>query len=222
MDKNKNTRALERDSEPVTDAAPLETVSRAPARTMRTLEQSIGSYIRQQRRRLDLKGGDLAAASGISTSMLSKIENGQISPSLSSLQSIAAALNTPLTAFFANHEERRDCSFVKSGRGVAIERRGTKAGHHYDLLGHSIAGDVVIEPYLIKLSEQAAPYTAFQHEGVELIYMLIGKVSYKHADQSYDLEPGDTLMFDASAPHGPEVLTQLPMTYLSIIVYPRT
>jgi predicted heme/steroid binding protein len=51
--------------------------------------------------------------------------------------------------------------------------------------------------------------------------MLTGRVAYKHGDQLYHLEAGDTLLFDSSAPHGPEILTQLPMTYLSIIVYPR-
>jgi len=51
--------------------------------------------------------------------------------------------------------------------------------------------------------------------------MLTGRVAYRHADKTYDLAPGDTLMFDATAPHGPETLIDLPMTYLSIIVYPR-
>ena len=102
-----------------------------------------------------------------------------------------------------------------------IERRGTKAGHRYTLLGHSIAGDLVVEPYLISLSREAVPYTAFQHEGVELIYMLTGRVAYRHADKTYELGPGDTLMFDATAAHGPEELIELPMTYLSIITYPR-
>lgn len=199
----------------------LMTGSNAPLHVRRTLEQSIGQHIRLMRRRLDLTGADLAASSGISTSMLSKIENGQISASLSTLQAIAAALNVPLATFFASHEERRDCSFVKAGQGVGIERRGTKAGHQYHLLGHSLAGDVVVEPYLITLSKDAAPYTAFQHEGVEIIYMLTGRVAYRHSDKTYMLEPGDTLFFDSTAPHGPEELLELPMTYLSIIVYPR-
>jgi transcriptional regulator with XRE-family HTH domain len=153
--------------------------------------------------------------------MLSKIENGQISPSLSTLQSLARALNQPLSSFFTPFEERHDCSFVKAGSGVSIERRGTKAGHHYQLLGHSLGDDLVVEPFLITLSEEARPYTSFQHAGVEMIYMLTGKVLYRHDDRSYLLEPGDTLFFDAAAPHGPEELIELPMTYLSIIIYPR-
>ncbi|ACK51548.1 transcriptional regulator, XRE family [Methylocella silvestris BL2] len=198
----------------------LETGSSAPHVAERTLEEAIGAQIRMHRKRLDITGGELAAAAGLSTGMLSKIENGQISPSLSTLQSLARALNQPLSSFFTPFEEHHDCSFVKAGRGVNIERRGTKAGHHYQLLGHSLGKDVMVEPYLITLSEEARPYASFQHAGIELIYMLTGKVLYRHADRSYALEPGDTLFFDAGAPHGPEELTQLPMTYLSIIIYP--
>jgi mannose-6-phosphate isomerase-like protein (cupin superfamily) len=110
---------------------------------------------------------------------------------------------------------------VKSGEGVVIRRRGTKVGHQYQLLGHSLEGDTVVEPYLITLSEDAVPYTAFQHEGIEFIFMLTGEVEYAHADRSYHLKPGDAILFDSAAPHGPVKLTKTPMTYLSIIIYPR-
>ncbi len=199
----------------------INTGSGAPRNAERTLEEAIGAQIRMYRRRLDMTGADLASAARLSTGMLSKIENGQISASLSTLQSLARALNQPLSSFFTPFEEHHDCSFVKAGQGVSIERRGTKAGHHYQLLGHSLGDDIVVEPFLITLSEEARPYTSFQHGGVELIYMLTGKVLYRHADKSYHLEPGDTLFFDAAAPHGPEKLIELPMTYLSIIIYPH-
>jgi quercetin dioxygenase-like cupin family protein len=153
--------------------------------------------------------------------MMSKIENGAISPSLATLRALAMALNVPISRLFSESEERRDCSLVKAGSGVRIERRGTKAGHQYDLLGQSMTGEVVVEPYLITLSKDAAPYTHFRHAGVELIYMLSGKVRYRHSDQSFLLEPGDTLCFDATARHGPEELIDAPMQYLSIIMYQR-
>ncbi|MBY0613116.1 MAG: XRE family transcriptional regulator [Beijerinckiaceae bacterium] len=197
-------------------------VSNAPSRDELTLEISIGRKIRALRQKLQLTGADLATEANISSGMLSKIENGGISPSLSTLQSLARVLNVPMTSFFADFEERRDCSYVKSGKGLPIERRGTKAGHRYELIGHSLAGDIVVEPYLITLSEDAEPYTLFQHEGVEFLYMLTGKVHYRHADKTYLLEPGDALFFDCGAPHGPEVLVETPMTYLSIIIYPRS
>jgi transcriptional regulator with XRE-family HTH domain len=199
----------------------LRTGSGAPEVGERTLERALGGEVRSLRHRLGLTVQDLATAAGISTGMLSKIENGQISPSLSTLQALAGALNVPLTTLFAAFEERRDCSFVPAGQGLAIERRGTKAGHLYQLLGHGLGGDVVVEPYLITLSEDAEPYTAFQHAGVEFIHMLTGEVVYRHGDRTYHLRPGDSLLFDSAAPHGPENLLVRPMTYLSIIVYQR-
>ena len=177
--------------------------------------------MRRLRKDLDLTVAELGAAAGISTGMLSKIENGSISPSLATLDSLARALNVPISRLFSETEEQRDCSFVKAGQGVRIERRGTKAGHKYDLLGHSLGGSIGAEPYLITLKSDAVPYTDFRHAGIEFIYMLTGKVRYRHADRSYVMEPGDALFFDAAARHGPEELIKAPMTYLSIIIYPR-
>jgi transcriptional regulator with XRE-family HTH domain len=200
---------------------PLATGSSAPGAAEHTLEQAIGHQVRHHRKHAGLTVAELAVAAQISPGMLSKIENGQISPSLSTLQMLAAALNVPLTALFASFEQRRDCSYVPSGEGVVIRRRGTKVGHQYQLLGHSLDGDVVVEPYLITLSDDAVPYTGFQHEGVEFIFMLTGEIEYAHADRSYMLSPGDAILFDSAAPHGPARLIKTPMTYLSIIIYQR-
>ena len=202
------------------EAAEYRTGSNAP-QDPRNLERALGAQIRKLRRDGDLSVLDLSAASSISAGMLSKIENGQISPSLATLQSIAKALNVPLSLLFAASEERRDCSFVRAKQGVVIERRGTKVGHVYQLLGHVIGGDVVVEPYMITLKEDAEPFTAFQHAGMEFIYMLTGEVDYRHGDSNYRLRPGDSILFDSGALHGPERLIKLPMTYLSIIVYRR-
>jgi transcriptional regulator with XRE-family HTH domain len=198
----------------------LRTGSGAPG-AGRTLEQALGQRVRTIRRDLDLTVSDLAGAASISVGMLSKIENGLISPSLATLQAIALALNLPISALFATFEEKRDCSYVPAGQGVRIDRRGTKVGHIYELLGHALGGDIAVEPYLITLSEEAVPYTGFRHAGVEFIYMLSGEVIYRHGERSYHLRPGDSLLFDSAATHGPEELLVRPMTYLSIIIYGR-
>jgi transcriptional regulator with XRE-family HTH domain len=208
-----------REAEPESD---VQTGSAAPSeRSARTLEAGIGIEVRRLRKSLDLTVAELGFAAGISAGMLSKIENGAISPSLATLDVLAKALNVPISRLFAETDERRDCSFVKAGTGVRIERRGTKAGHLYDLLGHSLSGEIGVEPYLITLAGNAAPYTQFRHAGVEFLYMLSGKVRYRHADRTYLMEPGDALFFDAAARHGPEQLLEAPMRYLSIIIYPR-
>ena len=130
----------------VQDPEDYVTGSGAPAAAAVTLEQALGVQVRSIRRELDLTVSDLAGAASISVGMLSKIENGQISPSLATLQAISKALNVPITTLFSAFEERRDCSFVRAHQGVIIERRGTKVGHQYELLGHGLGGDIVVEP----------------------------------------------------------------------------
>ncbi|MFC3568008.1 XRE family transcriptional regulator [Paracoccus sp. TOH] len=190
----------------------------------KNLEVAIGRQVRELRKRQRMTGSKLASQAGLSVGMLSKIENGVISPSLTTLQTLADALRVPLIQLFSGYEEPRGAMHVKSGTAVEVERAGTRAGHQYHLLGHigSNNSGVVVEPYLIVLSTESDHFPTFQHEGIELLYMLEGRIGYRHGEQIYDLEPGDSLIFDADAPHGPEVLRDLPARYLSVICYPQS
>jgi transcriptional regulator with XRE-family HTH domain len=189
----------------------------------KVLEVAIGRAVRNFRRQKLLTVADLSQQTGLSIGMLSKIENGITSPSLTTLQTLAHALSVPLTAFFRSFEEKREAMHVKAGHAVEIERRGTRAGHQYNLLGHigANASGVIVEPYMITLTEESDVFPTFQHDGIELLYMLEGKVEYRHGDRSYLMEPGDSLFFDADAPHGPDKLIKLPARYLSVISYPQ-
>ncbi len=188
----------------------------------RDLEAAIGNQIRIQRRKLDMTVAELAAFAGVSPGMLSKIENGLTSPSLNTLKRLVGALNVPFTALFQRFEEQRDASHVKAGEGLKIERRGTRAGHQYALLGHGVHKEVAVEPYMITLTHESEVFPVFQHDGQEFLYVVEGTMVYRHAGTSYLMEVGDSLFFDADAPHGPETLIRLPIRFLSVIVYPRT
>ncbi|MGE3371454.1 MAG: helix-turn-helix domain-containing protein [Rhizobiaceae bacterium] len=186
------------------------------------LEVAIGREVRAFRKKLGITVADLAAATNISLGMLSKIENGNTSPSLTTLQTLSHALGVPITALLRRFEEERNAVFVRAGEGVNVERRGTRAGHQYALLGHIGANTsgVVVEPYLITLTTESDVFPAFQHGGVEFLYMLEGEVVYRHGGRTFRMLPGDSLLFDADAPHGPIELKRLPIRYLSIISYP--
>jgi transcriptional regulator with XRE-family HTH domain len=187
----------------------------------RYLEEAIGREVRRFREKTGLTIAELAKAAGLSAGMLSKIENGATSPSLATLQSLSHALQVPVTALFKSYEEIRDATFVKADQGLTIERRGTRAGHQYQLLGHSTHGPVMVEPYLITLTHETDVFPAFQHPGMEFLYMLEGNVVYRHGDRTYDMHPGDALFFDAESPHGPDELRKLPARYISVISYRR-
>lgn len=193
----------------------------APASNV--LEIAIGREVRELRHDREMTMAELADASGISQGMLSKIENGAISPSLTSLQSLARALGVHLSTFFRRHEEQAEAMFVPAGQGVNVERRGTRAGHQYRLLGHTAqpGAKLVVEPYMITLTETSDSFPTFRHEGLEFLHMIEGEVTYRHGEQLYRMGPGDSLYFDAKAPHGPEELHVLPARYICVISYPQ-
>jgi transcriptional regulator with XRE-family HTH domain len=102
----------------------------APERTERVdkhLMEALGAQVKVLRQALSITASEVAQAAGLSVAMLSKIENGQTAPSLATLQSLAAALNVPITALFMKFDQKRDATFVKAGQGLAIDRRGTRA-----------------------------------------------------------------------------------------------
>lgn len=183
----------------------------------RRLAAAIGNQIRLYRRQLGMTISDVARHADLSTGMLSKIERGVTSPSLATISAIARALNVPVTAFFRSYDEQRDCTFVRAGEGLSIERHGTRAGHEYQLLGHNLSARVLVEPYLVVLNDESEVFPIFQHPGIELIYLLEGEMVYRHANRTYHMCPGDSLFFDADAPHGPESLLETPIRMLSVI-----
>ena len=216
---------LEKPANGSSDAKPV--FSQDPHKTSesreKVLEVAIGREVRSFRRQHNITVADLAKTTGLSIGMLSKIENGVTSPSLTTLQALSNALSIPLTSFFRGFEEQREAVHVKAGTGDEADRRGTRAGHQYNLLGHigSNASGVIVEPYLITLTEESDTFPDFQHDGMEFIYMLEGEVEYRHGDKTFILQPGDSFFFDADAPHGPQTHIKLPARYLSIISYPQ-
>lgn len=188
----------------------------------KALEVAIGREVRALRRKRDITVSELSGATGLSIGMLSKIENGNISSSLTTLQTLASALSVPLTAFFRRFEEARMAVQTKSGEGIDLEREGASESYQYKLLGHigANASGVIVEPFLITLSNAQDVFPTFQHVGIETIYMLEGEIDYRHGEEIYALKPGDTLFFDTDAPHGPEVLVKFPARYIAVICYP--
>ncbi|MBU3000708.1 XRE family transcriptional regulator [Roseovarius nubinhibens] len=187
----------------------------------RVLEVAIGREVRSLRQSQRMTVTDLSEATGLSPGMLSKIENGGTSASLTTLVTLARALSVPITDFFKTYEVERGAVHVKAGEGVETVREGTRAGHQYQLLGAlgANASGLQVEPYLITLSETSDRFPTFQHDGIEFLYILEGEVGYRHGTKMYHLKPGDSLFFDADAPHGPEELFKLPVRFLSVISY---
>jgi transcriptional regulator with XRE-family HTH domain len=191
-----------------------------PADSTAALDHHVGAQIRERRAREGLTIADVAQRAGVSIGMLSKIENGQVSPSLESLNRLAHALGVPVGQFFRNFGSAAGSALlVKRGQGMEVVRRGTAKGHTYQLLAYDQGPKKRFEPFLISMDDASETFPTFEHPGTEFIYMLQGRIEYRHGDRTHVLDPGDTLSFRGDVPHGPEKLLKLPIRFLSIIVY---
>jgi transcriptional regulator with XRE-family HTH domain len=185
-------------------------------------DQYLGNFIRKYRLEQHLTIADVSARAGISKGMLSKIENGQTSASLSTLAKLAQALGLTLSSMFRNYDVPvGGAQLVKAGEGLEVVRRGTKRGHTYHLLAYDKGPTQFLEPFLITITDRSEVFPVFEHPGLEFIYMLEGRIEYRHGQFTYALGPGDSLTFQGDIPHGPDRLVDVPIRFLAIICYGR-
>ncbi|WP_040810370.1 helix-turn-helix domain-containing protein [Nocardia concava] len=202
------------------DPAPVQREVPPDTPTGVELERVIGKQVRALRLASGLSVGDMAVKVGISKAMLSKIENAQTSCSLSTLARLAAGLDVPVTSLFRGADTAREAVYTSAGHGAVIVGRGTRVGHHYELLGALRGQHKRLEPVLVTLTESSETFPLFQHAGTELLYMLEGVMVYGHGDSEYTLRPGDSLLLDGEGAHGPSELVRLPIRFLAITAYP--
>jgi DNA-binding XRE family transcriptional regulator len=197
------------DSAPATD---LEEV----AGPEEAIAEVIADRVREFRRQLGWTVERLAAESRLSKGMLSKVENMQASPSLTTIARLSEALRVPVTAFFRGLSEEQDVVFVKAGSGLDIHHKGSGPGHRYQMLGTMRAPHDSLEPMLVTLTERSDVFPLYQHAGTELVFMIAGKMEYAYGSARYLLEPGDTLQFVGEVMHGPAELISLPIQFLAV------
>ena len=180
----------------------------------------VGTAVKQHRVNQHLTIQDVSDLADVSRGMLSRIENGQATPSLDALQRICRALGVSLSNLFKDFDMLDgSAKFVPRGKGMDVARRGTKRGHSYELLSYDQGPKKLFEPFLITLDDESEIFPRFQHEGIEFIYMLEGKFEYRIGKHSYVLTPGDAITFNGGIPHGPDRLIELPIKFLSTVHY---
>jgi transcriptional regulator with XRE-family HTH domain len=184
------------------------------------LEQYIAMQVKRQRLGQGLKIADVARIADISQGMVSKIENAQVSTSLDTLSRLCDAIGLPMSKLFADFD-RPDggAQLIRAGEGMEVVRRGTDKGHTYHLLSYKQGPRKNFEPFLITMDDASEVFPRFSHPGSEFIYILEGKLEYRHGNQVYPMVPGDSLTFDGEIPHGPERLLKVPIRLLSVITY---
>jgi transcriptional regulator with XRE-family HTH domain len=184
------------------------------------LVAQVGAGLRRLRAAQGLTLADVSRMAAISPAMLSRLEHGDVSPSLDTLAALAEALGTSCAALLRDPDQSlSDAQLVRKGEGLEVVRRGTRRGHTYHLLASDRGPRRAFEPFLVTLNSKSEIFPEFEHPGTEFIHVLEGSLRYRHGTETYLLKPGDSLTFRGDVPHGPDKLLKLPIRMLSIIVY---
>jgi transcriptional regulator with XRE-family HTH domain len=158
---------------------------------------NVATSLRELREARNISMRALAAKSGLSANALSMIERGKTSPSVSTLYKLADALGVSITAFFGSDSKKSQVVFLKSDERPRISfTRGVFEG----LGGSQFAGRV--EPFMLTLESGASSGPRnIVHSGHEFVFCLRGRLEYYVDKQTFQLESGDSLLFESKLKH---------------------
>jgi transcriptional regulator with XRE-family HTH domain len=160
----------------------------------------IGPKLRTLRKQAGLSLQQLAVKADVSAAAIHKIEQSGMVPTITTLLKVAGALGRPVAYFVDEEEVVSDPTvFVRSG-----EQRPILTSHTgIDLAG--ISGTYG-RFYLAGARATVVPGASsgdhfLEHPGEELVYLLEGELEFVVNDQTYRLQPGDSLHFRTVQPH---------------------
>ena len=169
-------------------------------------EALITRNIKDLRKQKKITLQQLADLTGLTKGYLSKIERAKKAPPYSTLNKIAMALNVDAASLLGNHLDKskdKRISFTRKQDRKRIEQIGSIAdgslyGYRYEALAYDKHGKNM-EPYIIEPAFEDE--TIFQHEGEEFMFVLEGRHEFIYDGESYIMEKGDSVYFDAALPH---------------------
>ncbi len=163
-------------------------------------EAELGKMIQRHRVNKELTLQDLAEKTGYTKGYLSKIENAEKAPPVSTLINIARALNIGISEIFGEAEENSPICLVKKADRRVIARDGSVFGYAYETLAHKFHNKHM-DPYFLTVPRKPKENALFQHKGEEILFVLEGAMKFFHGEKEFIVEEGDCIYFDGSIPH---------------------
>ena len=163
-------------------------------------ERRVGKNIKKLRKERGLSLNELAEMIGMTKGYISKIENSESAPPLSTLSKIALSLDVEVGALTAEDldlpQPMKVC-VTKKGQGKKLTT-GNLIGYHYEILAHKKSGKNMEPMLLTPAFEEEA---IFSHEGEEFMYTVEGTHEVIYDGESYIIDAGDSIYFDSIVPH---------------------
>ncbi|MCX7002487.1 MAG: XRE family transcriptional regulator [bacterium] len=176
-------------------------------------DKYIGALIHNMRMASDLTLAIVAERTGLSKGLLSRIENGLVSPPIATLGKIADALDAHISEFF------QEDGVAQISQQNAAARKFVATPHmQFSPLVAVGYGRKLFMPFLVRLQRRGfKPNTDATVPGDQFIYVLKGRLDYNYAGTVYRLGPNDCLFFRGEVPHGPSAIHTDAVEYVMIL-----
>lgn len=164
----------------------------------------IGAKIRRLRLGRSMGLVELGRHTGLSASLLSKLETGRSLPTLPTLQRIAMVFSVGLDHFFGNEDDRPVRAVVRRAERLRFPGEPGKASPSYWFESLDFpAVNRKLSAYLADFEPAEEPGRSnHEHDGAELLYVIEGSLGLWHEGEETKLDSGDAVYLDASQPHG--------------------
>jgi len=163
-------------------------------------EAEIGSRIKAFRTGKGISLESLAQQTGFTKGYLSKVEKSKKSPPVSTLGILAKSLGVSISSILGEEIPRTSLCLVRKGERPLMAGWGDTSGYAYEAIAQQYPGKFM-EPFVITLPTEPKRRKFFRHHGQEILYVLKGKMRFRHGDDLYILNEGDCVYFDSGVPH---------------------
>ena len=185
--------------------------------------KEISGRIRALREDCELTMQEMAEATGRTVAEYAAQEAGEEDLSFTFLYKCANKFGGDVIELLTGETPHlKGFSLVRAGEGISIKRRaGFEYLHKAPHLGNKLAEPfVVTAPYLEE--EQDKPIHLSYHKGMELDYIISGKLRFAYEENIEEVGPGDTLMYDSGRGHGMIAIGGEPCVFLAIVMNPES
>ena len=142
---------------------------------------------------------EIAKASDLSKSMISKIENNKTVPSVAALVKIAKTLGTNISSLL---EQGSFLNAIITTRQKALENL-TSTDKGYSIYPFASGyHEKKMQPFLFVARKGEVIPHELSHEGEEFIYIIEGQMKMQVGEVQYVLNSGDSLYFNSVQRHG--------------------
>lgn len=179
--------------------------------------KQIGERVRGLRDALDLSVEEMAADCQLDVEQYRQIESGESDIAVSTLQRIARRFDIPLDVLMFGEEPKMSAYFLtRKGTGISVER--TKA-YKYESLASGFRNRKA-DPFIVTVEPKPEDTPIFYntHGGQEFNLVIEGRMQLSINGKDLILNPGDSLYFDSSLPHGMKALDGKTVKFLAVVM----